>query len=851
MSNQLFFLSLADIFSVYPAIFKEQSKKLKKSKQIYLPSDEEWQDKMYYMLLEIQRHVNDSSDESLSLQDINKKEKPLFDPLRITKILTPGISPNGRRSRTLKYCHSTTVRVKLKTGARWTLPTIANAAKLLRKPPILVDFKNEHEMRLAYSLIYDVFRCELILWNFNLDFILNIYIDKVVMSNALSDVCFFEQHKEYINDEQRIWLMLFELYDRQFKGRNSEEKDLQASLYKEAQVTELAEVLWQHRIRLAASISRMRIRVGALRLSQLLPIHLQNEKVAIAAANPVVTGWINPFLVRNKEEADKILTDMGFTVHGPDDEQPLLEQHCKWDNICPLVISCIPKDRSEFTKSVLMTKHYFIMQDKNFTFGPAIMSKLMDYFELDGDILQTHIGSPRSTAYLAALFYSINRVNNFYVYGAGANLKDYRRYMELIGVNNIRLFGDAFTSFPMESNRFRTVVGIFATPPNSFSAISDPIDLICSRGGDLSMLEVLTESEVSDEGRQRVAMILEEQLLTLTMSMSRPQVQFVLYQTHSIVGTENEDMVKHVLELINKLALEKHRNAYKELKRLEAIAEAEAANIPAAAMSKDSPRKKDKPSNQPEVSAPGSGPASTAPPLPRVDSIDLIVTPDIDEFVQDIVPDICINQDDCIKQQVTGSYLSLVRRKTLTHLNEKYLIRRAEQRGLFGKPEKDTKEKAKPKAVKLQEQQAETMPQDMGYDQRNSGRSSAQQILQRLQRSTSASAIRSHLTKVSSIYRRPIAFNFIRRECKRFYVLPVYMHSTKQSIRLWWQYAYKCVTPAASADAVWNPNLKFRLHCSRQLRIRKLRRGPWSRRQPLHLHINDIKLLCQVRQRGK
>lgn len=51
MSNQLFFLSLADIFSVYPAIFKEQSKKLKKMKQIYLPSDEEWQDKMYVILL--------------------------------------------------------------------------------------------------------------------------------------------------------------------------------------------------------------------------------------------------------------------------------------------------------------------------------------------------------------------------------------------------------------------------------------------------------------------------------------------------------------------------------------------------------------------------------------------------------------------------------------------------------------------------------------------------------------------------------------------------------------------------------------------------------------------------------
>jgi len=31
--------------------------------------------------------------------------------------------------------------------------------------------------------------------------------------------------------------MLFELYDRQFKGRNSEEKDLQARLYKECEVT--------------------------------------------------------------------------------------------------------------------------------------------------------------------------------------------------------------------------------------------------------------------------------------------------------------------------------------------------------------------------------------------------------------------------------------------------------------------------------------------------------------------------------------------------------------------------------------------------------------------------------------
>ncbi|XP_030372812.1 uncharacterized protein LOC115622866 isoform X2 [Scaptodrosophila lebanonensis] len=75
------------------------------------------------------------------------------------------------------------------------------------------------------------------------------------------------------------------------------------------------------------------------------------------------------------------------------------------------------------------------------------------------------------------------------------------------------------------------------------------------------------------------------------------------------------------------------------------------------------------------------------------------------------------------------------------------------------------------------------------------------------------------------------------------------MHSSKQSCRLWWQYAYKCVSRNGGADAVWNPNLKFKLHCNRKLRMRtlKVRRAALTGRQPLRLHIRDIELLCQVR----
>lgn len=103
--------------------------------------------------------------------------------------------------------------------------------------------------------------------------------------------------------------------------------------------------------------------------------------------------------------------------------------------------------------------------------------------------------------------------------------------MNRMGINNIQIRSENFSQTAIQSPILEKVVGIFATPPNSYSAISDPIDLICSRGGDLSMLEVLTESEMSDSGKERVAKILEEQRESLRLAMLRPQVlfQFILF----------------------------------------------------------------------------------------------------------------------------------------------------------------------------------------------------------------------------------------------------------------------------------------------------------------------------------
>lgn len=217
-------------------------------------------------------------------------------------------------------------------------------------------------------------------------------------------------------------------------------------------------------------------------------------------------------------------------------------------------------------------------QDRAFTLGPAIFSRLLEYFEIEGDIVQTHLSSPRSIAYLAALFECNYRVNDIIIYGAGSRHREYTEYMSKLGINNIRIRAEKFCQVSVQSPALEKVVGIFATPPNSYSAVADPIDLICSRGGDLSMLEVLTESEMSDSGKERVAKILEEQRESLRLSMARPQVQFVLYETHSMVDAENATMVELAIDSNNRSAHAKHVKMYKERKRLEALAELDGMN---------------------------------------------------------------------------------------------------------------------------------------------------------------------------------------------------------------------------------------------------------------------------------
>jgi hypothetical protein len=105
------------------------------------------------------QHPPDNDDD-----DDEEKEKTSRESEIIMETYSP-ISPSADRNliKPLGFCDQE-FRLSVShenNNVMWDLSEFAKAGKLLNKPAMDVVFHDEYEMRKVYSLIYDVFRCEL------------------------------------------------------------------------------------------------------------------------------------------------------------------------------------------------------------------------------------------------------------------------------------------------------------------------------------------------------------------------------------------------------------------------------------------------------------------------------------------------------------------------------------------------------------------------------------------------------------------------------------------------------------------------------------------------------------------
>lgn len=96
---------------------------------------------------------------------------------------------------------------------------------------------------------------------------------------------------------------------------------------------------------------------------------------------------------------------------------------------------------------------------------------------------------------------------------------------------------------------------VLATPHCSYTGINDIVDLAVARGGDYALLESLTSD---DDELKHPRTLLADQLATLKHALTKPNIQLLIYEVHSILPSETTEMVNQVVDYANGIAKEKY-----------------------------------------------------------------------------------------------------------------------------------------------------------------------------------------------------------------------------------------------------------------------------------------------------
>ncbi|CAH2063566.1 unnamed protein product, partial [Iphiclides podalirius] len=718
-----------NLFNAYPKLLaellrQEDAARLEgdtsEAEKLVLPSDKEWRLQQYFLLVAMQKSLEtDAIKDDAVNKCIRKNSDDIAEEWAPWNLVVCTKNPNAPPP----------VAIKTTPGPAWDIGQVLKAARLLHKPPLEVDFADEQEMRCVYSLIYDVFRY------------------KSILDQAIEDIDFFGNFPQYSDHRHVTWLFLMELARRKWGARTREELERTTALLGAAGAPfeDIESSIWEQRVHFAAAIARIRIKNRAYTLSDLLPAHLRDECVSACVNKDTVTGWVNTFKAKKVALLVQRLHELGYSYSC---SRQLCAGEYRFDRVCPRFITLRPPDNLSIGQLELVKNGVIVLQEREFCEGASTLCRALRANSLQGAVAQTHASSPRCSAYLAAQLRDLAAVvrasrppapatpelGRLVVFGAGDKVGSYVSSLRELGIEAsgaeseaaVRVLSEpVHGDSPLVASALDGVVAALATPPNSYSAVTDPIDLVCGRGGDLAMLEILTESEMDVKGKARVQSILEEQKRTLKTLMSKPQIQLILYETHSALQAENEAQVTRAVAEANRLARERHallrrkHKVQKPKKEAEALSDSSESDINSDEHQEDltdcTPNEVSDTVSSPatEGMRPDSGrtvltkrtensevairPGTTkSRPIPDVhntdddfprdpdkDSPDVYV-PNCDLFEVQTLPSLGNGLDINYILDRDGCYLGLIQRKELTRLDAKYMIRVAEERGLFG-----------------------------------------------------------------------------------------------------------------------------------------------------------------------
>ncbi|XP_076623668.1 uncharacterized protein LOC143343051 [Colletes latitarsis] len=651
---------------------------------LILPSNEEWRHRVYYRLVELQREC----DAELVMKRAGEAElemqcpKTETQPITITESKVEEQRNNWewepevreyilkgktRKNRVVESTGSvTSVRgiVGSMTEAcvqpGWRVNDILLAAKVLQRDSTSPTYSDEAEMRRVFGLVYDVLRY------------------KKIFSRALTEVQFWRRNVSLKDRERIVWLLLYDMQGRKFARRGEiaavEERE---NMFKAAGLMDIEKALLEAKTHLAASISRLRIRGSALSLDELLPARLRIiEGVTWGKEAAVASGWVNSNKIPDKAEFLQEMLKLKLVHSENGDPTELEDTGYAFDSICPRIVNLHEKARETLAVSSLVRDHRFVFLEKSLCLGAAALARAIRVGRFCGPVVLTHSLAPRHTGYLAELLEDIEDAGRLLAFGAGDRRCEYETYLRDLGVTlqRCRVFSEKYSSHPAIAELERATI-VLAIPPCSYTGVRDIVDLAVARGGDADLLESLTNACATEDDQDEIEQpraLLADQMSTLKYALTRPNVQFLIYEAHTILPSETTEMVQQVVDYVNRTAAEKYI--------------------------RDHPTKKKAPKE-------GRDPSKTSKleksnETGKDDRVSMISAnisiPDSDLFEVGSIDD--IYGENVSHMLDPGCFLAVIKRKEMMQFDSLFMIKVAESKGLFGDPneQRETKRELLP-----------------------------------------------------------------------------------------------------------------------------------------------------------
>ncbi|XP_032670129.1 uncharacterized protein LOC116843655 isoform X2 [Odontomachus brunneus] len=732
----------------------------KELEDLILPSNEEWRHRVYHSLVELQREKDAETEEKRAEPErrMSRKDSQNWE----WQPKERGFLPKGRSEKSQDTILSLNAILGTKGSMTeacvepgWRINDILLAAKVLQNAQPSPSYANEAEMRRVFGLVYDVLRY------------------RNILNRTLEDGGFWYENGALKQRERVVWLLLYDMQGRKFaRRRDGSALEIREKIFKTFGLKDIEDALLKAKTHLAASISRLRIGGSALSLDELLPIHLRiAEGISWTDEGAIASGWINTMRVASKSEFVKDMSRLKLKLC--DDIKELNKNDYVFDPICPKMINLHDKAREKLAVSNL---------ERSSCLGAATLAQAIRVARLCGPVVLTHSIAPRHTGYLAGLLADIEDAGRLLAFDAGDRRCEYEEYLKTLGVTlqQCRIYSEKYVSPPPSVELERATV-VLATPPCSYTGVKDIVDLAVARGGDTGLLESLTSDTAAAIKQPRV--LLAEQFSTLKYALTRPNIQFLIYEVHTILPSETTEMIERVVEYANQIATEKYIREH-PIKRKTASKES-AGKAPKLAKAGTGRAEQSREYLEDQSRQKQTSEGKQEEEEDETSAITDIVIPDSDLFEVGSIDE--IYGEDSEHMLDPGCFIAIIKRKEMMQFDSLFMIKVAESKGLFGEPDKERSPKQKTDVQPIRE--------PLRVSRKSSKRAKVE--IDRVAAPTHSSMSRtSNKRQICPRHRR-----YVQDER----LLSTQMHdSRKQDSRQWWRVAIAYLLHSMRYDSLCN-----------------------------------------------